>query len=135
MTKRSLRVMSFGFKHGEPDEVDQADLIVDCRVLRNPHRMKGLRYLTGMDERVQEDVQGSPGFEALIEETCEKVRKAIVDELPTSLESLMRGYCVAFGCHGGRHRSVVCALEVAHRLSVEFEQVVRVEHRDIGETP
>jgi RNase adaptor protein for sRNA GlmZ degradation len=106
-----LRLISFGFKHGGPPP--EALTVVDCRHLRNPHHVSRLRPLDGRHDEVKAFVWQSPGFPALM--------------------NLARPYIgtgqvtLAFGCHGGRHRSVAMAEIVAQYARDEGEDVV-VEH-------
>jgi UPF0042 nucleotide-binding protein len=117
-------VMSFGFKYGLP--VD-ADLVVDCRFLPNPHWVEDLRPQTGLDAPVRDYVMGQP------------VTAEFLDELTSLLELLLPAYVaegksyltLALGCTGGHHRSVVIAEEIAARLS-ERGYDPKVSHRDIG---
>ncbi|MGH9183523.1 MAG: RNase adapter RapZ [Acidimicrobiales bacterium] len=116
-------VVSFGYKHGLPLDVD---VVLDCRFLPNPHWVEELRPLTGRDPDVRHYV-------LRFRETTEFLRR--LDHL---LELLLPAYVqegksyltLALGCTGGRHRSVVMADEVAKALRRRgFEP--RVHHRDI----
>ncbi|HEY5336066.1 MAG TPA: RNase adapter RapZ [Mycobacteriales bacterium] len=117
-------VVSFGFKYGLP--VD-ADLLVDCRFLPNPHWVDELRPQTGKDEPVREYVLAQPGA------------VTFADDYTRLLLSLSDGYAregkhyltLAVGCTGGKHRSVVMADEIGHRLE-EAGIPTRVVHRDLG---
>lgn len=96
-------VISFGYKHGSPWSHGLEGVRAhDCRRFKNPHRRKELRYLTGLDEAVKRDVLADPYVLALIAQ--------VVAERPTT---------VAFGCHSGKHRSVVIAEEVARQLHMK----------------
>jgi len=116
-------VMSFGYKHGLPLDVD---LVLDCRFLPNPHWVEELRPHTGRDPQVRDYVMRFP-------ETAE-----FLERLDALLELLLPAYVaegksyltIAMGCTGGHHRSVVIAEEVARLLRARgFEP--RVTHRDI----
>ena len=116
-------VMSFGYKHGLPLDVD---LVLDCRFLPNPHWVEELRPHTGKEAVVRDYVLRFP-------ETGE-----FLERLDSLLELLLPAYVaegksyltIAMGCTGGRHRSVVMAEEVARLLRDRgFEP--RVSHRDI----
>ena len=117
-------VVSFGYKYGLP--VD-ADLVVDCRFLPNPHWEPELRPFTGRDEVIKEFVLGRPGAREFLEK---------YDDL---LELLVAGFLregkryvtIAVGCTGGKHRSVVMAEEIAASLR-EDRRDVTVVHRDLG---
>lgn len=119
----AVTVMSFGYKHGLPVDVD---LVFDCRFLPNPHWVEELRPQTGLDEPVREYVLGQDA-------TTE-----FLTRLQSLLELVMPAYraegkaylTIAMGCTGGHHRSVALAEEVA-RLLREMEQPSMVTHRDI----
>jgi UPF0042 nucleotide-binding protein len=115
-------VVSFGYKHGLPLDVD---LVLDCRFLPNPHWVDELRPLTGRDAPVRDYVMTQP-------ETRE-----FLDRLDGLLAMLLPAYAregksyltLAVGCTGGRHRSVVLAEEIAELLRKHgFDPVVK--HRD-----
>ncbi len=118
-----VTVSSFGYKHGLPVDVD---MVLDCRFLPNPHWVEELRPLTGLDAEVARYVVSRPEATAFVE---------IVDELLAvvvpALRDEGRAYLtVAFGCTGGRHRSVAIAESVAERLRARAVQVA-VTHRDL----
>jgi UPF0042 nucleotide-binding protein len=115
-------VMSFGYKHGLPTDVD---VVLDCRFLPNPHWVEGLRPLTGADKAVKDWVMSFP-------ESTD-----FLDRLDSMLEVLLPAYVaegksyltIALGCTGGRHRSVVMAEAVADLLR-KRGFLPRVTHRD-----
>ena len=123
-TSLQATVVSFGYKYGLP--VD-ADAVVDCRFLPNPHWVPELRPQTGRDSPVRDYVLGQPG--AL----------EFLDGYTTLLRLVTTGYLregkrfatLAVGCTGGKHRSVVMAEELGRRLAEEGIDV-RVIHRDLG---
>jgi len=114
-----ISVKSFGFKHGAPPA---HAFVVDCRVLRNPHRRRDLRCLTGLDEAVQRDVRDSPLYERFLDLATEQVQYQV--RWHGCVE-------VAVGCTGGRHRSVVMARDLVRRLWQVYKVRARVEHRDL----
>ena len=123
---RALRanVVSFGYKHGLP--VD-ADLVIDCRFLPNPHWVPELRPRTGLDPQVRDYVLSRPGAQEFL------------DEYAAVLRTIAQGYVnegkryvtLAVGCTGGKHRSVAMSEELAIRLR-ELGADVTVSHRDVG---
>lgn len=117
-------VVSFGFKYGLP--VD-ADLVVDCRFLPNPHWIEGLRPCTGLDDAVRSYVLGQPGADAFLESYA-----AVLDTLaPGYVREGKHFFTLAVGCTGGKHRSVVIAEALASRLA-RRSVPARVVHRDLG---
>ncbi|MFV0319049.1 MAG: RNase adapter RapZ [Microbacterium sp.] len=123
--RHSLTVLSFGFKYGLPAD---ADIVADMRFLPNPFWREDLKALTGEDPRVRDFVLGQPGA---IE---------FIDAYAAALHPVLQGYqrenkrhsTLAVGCTGGKHRSVVTAIELGNRLAQEEGIAVRVRHRDLG---
>ena len=119
-----VTILSFGFKYGLP--VD-ADLVVDCRFLPNPHWVPELRPKNGRDAPVRDYVLGQPGA------------KDFLDRYEGVLELVVEGYkregkhyaLLAVGCTGGKHRSVAMAEQLAARLAAKGTDVT-VTHRDLG---
>jgi UPF0042 nucleotide-binding protein len=117
-------VVSFGYKYGLP--VD-ADVVLDCRLLPNPHWVPELRPQTGLDAPVRDYVFAQPGA------------TDFVDASVALLHHYVRGYAqegkhyatIAVGCTGGKHRSVAIAEELAAHLGRDGVDV-RVVHRDLG---
>ncbi|MEO3827596.1 RNase adapter RapZ [Actinomadura sp. B10D3] len=122
----SLRatVVSFGYKYGLP--VD-ADLVVDCRFLPNPHWVPELRPKTGRDAAVRDYVLGQRGAKEFLDAYSEVLRL-----LADGYEREGKHYVtLAVGCTGGKHRSVAMAEQIAARLRDEGIEV-QVAHRDLG---
>ncbi len=116
-------VLSFGYKHGLPLD---ADLVIDCRFLPNPHWVEHLRPRTGDDPEVREYVMAFP-------ETNEFLRRLdhlLELVLPAYLQEGKSYLTLALGCTGGRHRSVVIADEVVKRLRRKGFNASLV-HRDV----
>ena len=117
-------VMSFGFKHGVPTE---ADLVFDVRFLPNPYFVEGLRPKTGEHEEVARYVlacEETKGFLSRLE--------SLLAFLVPQYENEGKAYLtVAFGCTGGRHRSVALAAYIAEWLK-GLGLSPKVIHRDMG---
>jgi UPF0042 nucleotide-binding protein len=128
-------VVSFGYKYGLP--VD-ADLVVDCRFLPNPHWVPSLQPKTGRDPEVREFVLSQPGALDFIDHYA-RVLEIVVDGYRQEGKRYMT---LAVGCTGGKHRSVAVAEELAARLGELGGTVagqpagpaidVQVTHRDLG---
>jgi RNase adaptor protein for sRNA GlmZ degradation len=118
----NIRVISFGFGHGEPP---RADVLLDVReTLRNPHDDPQLREMTGLDSPVRAHVLATPGALTLLRHVTDTAL-ALADALPNGEVT------VAWGCSGGRHRAVALADEL-HRMVWEAgADVAEVEHRDV----
>src|SRR2546421_1793652 len=118
-----VQLVSFGYKYGLPPS---ADLVLDVRFMENPFYIDALRPLSGTDEAVREFVLGHPATHAFLEHLMPLLEFA----LPRYEEEKKARLGVAFGCTGGRHRSVAIADEVARRLRASWKGEVVVEHRD-----
>ena len=115
-------VISFGYKFGLPLD---ADIVLDCRFLPNPHWVPELRELTGLQEPVKRYVLEQDATTDFLERT----RDLFAVLLP-GYQSEGRHYLtIAIGCTGGRHRSVVLADEIA-RFIEEKGFGAKVIHRD-----
>jgi len=97
-----LSISSFSFRKGVPEAVD---FVFDTRFLNNPHWQEELRHLTGIDREVQDFVQADIGFQAFMS----NVTQIIELVLPALQRTGRPQLGVAFGCTGGRHRSVTSA--------------------------
>jgi UPF0042 nucleotide-binding protein len=117
-----IALMSFGFKYGVPPDVD---MVIDCRFLTNPYWQEELRPLTGHDEAIKEFVLGQPATPEFVERLM-----GLLTLLIPAYEAEGKAYLtVAFGCTGGRHRSVAITERVAELLRAE-QISLRVHHRD-----
>ena len=123
----TLTVLSFGFARGVPRN---ADIVLDVRFLRNPHWDLDLRPLTGLDAAVAAYVAADEGYE----EALERIETLLIGLLPRYRAEGKSYVSIAFGCTGGRHRSVHVAERVAQRLrAAGFSPTV--EHRDLASPP
>lgn len=123
----ALTVMSFGFARGVPRN---ADLMFDMRFLRNPHWDPALKPLTGLDAAVGSYVATDPAYL----EAMARIVDLLLLLLPR-YEAEGKSYVtIAFGCTGGRHRSVHVAEYVAVQLR-EAGFSLRVGHRDLASAP
>ncbi|MHB8467433.1 MAG: RNase adapter RapZ, partial [Acidimicrobiales bacterium] len=116
-------LISFGYKHGLPLD---ADLVLDCRFLPNPHWIPELQALTGLDARVRDYVLDRDEAREFIT----RVDELLGFLLPKFLQEGKSYMAIAVGCTGGRHRSVAVVEELAERLRTEGH-VLSVFHRDV----
>jgi RNase adapter protein RapZ len=117
------RVVSFGYKHGLPVDVD---LVLDCRFLPNPHWVEELRPQTGLDGPVRDHVLDHSAASEFLQRL-----EGLLDLLLPAYVAEGKAYLtIAFGCTGGRHRSVVIAEAVADLLRARGLPPV-VVHRDL----
>lgn len=123
-TKRlQVSCLSFGFKNGVPLD---ADMVFDVRFLPNPHFVPEFRKLTGLDPGVARYVRKFPQTR----EFLDRVTDLMLYLLPHYVEEGKSYLTVAFGCTGGRHRSVMMAEEMSKRLRKAGYQV-KALHRDM----
>lgn len=120
----AVNVISFGFKHGIPRD---ADLVFDVRCLPNPFYIQELKHKTGLDDDVYEYVMNC--CEA--DELFKKISELIDFLIPLYEKEGKSSLVIAFGCTGGKHRSV----SFARRLSEYLEKkgrIIRTDHRHIN---
>lgn len=118
-----INCMSFGFKYGEPT---YADLVFDVRCLPNPFYIDELKHKTGLDKQVRDYVLSFSDTEKLFE----KLKDLIDFLVPLYLKEGKSQLTIAFGCTGGKHRSVTFAELFYQHLSDKGNRV-SVNHRDI----
>ena len=118
-----LTVQSFSYKRGLPAG---ADLVFDCRFLRNPHWEPALRSMNGLDADVAAYVAQDPRFGAFFSKLTDMVDML----LPAYLEEGRAHLSIAFGCTGGQHRSVFTAERLAAALAQQGWQV-SIRHREL----
>ena len=105
-----MKVYSFAYR-ARP-RPPNGTVVIDCRMLVNPHRSPRLGEMTGKDTEVQAYMRQDAGTMALVDR---------------GLQALKTGHDVAYGCYGGRHRSVA----LAEMLAAEARAVailVQVTH-------
>ena len=120
----TITVSSFGFARGVPPA---ADLVFDMRYLDNPHWQPKLRALTGLDKPVGAHIEKDEAFAA----SFERIRGLLLDLLPRYAAQGKSYVNIAFGCTGGRHRSVFIAEKIAAALR-EGGFSPTVLHRNLG---
>ncbi|MFC3050363.1 RNase adapter RapZ [Kordiimonas pumila] len=123
-SKLIVTFMSFGFAHGVPRD---ADMVFDVRFLRNPHYDDDLRPMTGREKQIANFVRADEGFGDFIK----KVDDLLLFLLPRYRDEGKSYLTIAFGCTGGRHRSVAVAEELAARNSMD-DLTVNLYHRELS---
>lgn len=122
-----VTIASFGFARGISRT---ADLVFDLRFIPNPHWVDELRPLTGMDQPVRDYVAAQDGWAT----TLDRVEELLADLIPRYWQGGKSYVAVAFGCTGGRNRSVAAAVELGERLRARgFSPNIR--HRDLSLRP
>lgn len=120
----SIQLSSFGFSRGVPHN---ADLIFDMRFLRNPHWDKELRPKTGLDPDVGAFVMADPAYEEAMQRIFDMLHFLI-----PRYEATGKAYVnIAFGCTGGKHRSVFVAETMSKRLQ-DAGFSLTINHRNLS---
>ncbi len=119
----SVTIQSFSYKRGTPHG---ADMVIDTRFLENPYWQEDLRPLDGRDENIQLFVRADPLYAEFFEKLCDMVTML----LPAYRKEGKAHFTIAFGCTGGRHRSVSVTEALARHL-VERGWPVSVRHREL----
>ncbi|MCL2841113.1 MAG: RNase adapter RapZ [Defluviitaleaceae bacterium] len=118
-----INLLSFGFKHGIPDE---SDLVFDVRFLPNPFYDTVLKPMTGLDKPVQDYVMGHDVSVRFLESLLAMLNFLIPHYVAEGKNQLI----ISIGCTGGQHRSVTLAQELCNSLTTQ-EYRVAVHHRDV----
>ncbi len=119
----AVSVQSFSFRRGTPRA---ADMVLDCRFLRNPHWQPDLRPLTGTADAVA----GFVAEDALYEPFLHRTLDMVILLLPAYKAEGKSYFTLAFGCTGGRHRSVTVAQAAANGLA-QAGWRVSIRHREL----
>ena len=118
-----INVMSFGFKHGIPQD---ADLVFDVRFLPNPFYIDDLKQKTGLDKEVQDYVMSFKEAHVFLDKLTDMISFLIPNYINEGKYQLV----IAIGCTGGQHRSVTLAGELYKRLKDKGDYGLTLRHRD-----
>jgi RNase adapter protein RapZ len=122
-----ITITSFGFMRGMSRT---ADLVFDMRFVPNPYWIDDLRPLTGLDRAIRDYCAADAGWSR----SMASIESLLSDLIPRYWAAGKNYLTVAFGCTGGRHRSVAASVEMAERLRVAgFPANIR--HRDLFSPP
>ena len=119
-----IHVNSFGFRHGVPAE---SDLVFDVRFLPNPNFIPAFKELSGKHAGVARYIRSFPQTKEFIE----RISELLIYLLPHYIGEGKSYLTIAFGCTGGRHRSVMIAHEIRKRLASAGYRV-KETHRDLA---
>lgn len=117
-----ISCVSFGFREGVPED---ADLVFDVRFLPNPHFVPEFRPLTGRNPKVAKYIRSFPQTREFIK----RISDLLVYLIPHYIREGKSYLTIAFGCTGGKHRSVMIAEDVSKQLA-KAGYNVKVVHRD-----
>ena len=122
-----VSVMSFGYKTGM---TPQTNAVFDVRFLKNPFWVEELRPLTGLDPKVKSYVLEQPAAQEFLDSVIQMLRVL----LPQLVELKIPDFSIAFGCTGGRHRSVALAEALATQLKLAYpEHKIKAQHRELAQ--
>ena len=125
-----VNILSFGYKYGIPID---ADLVVDCRFIANPHWDPKLRALTGLDKPVSDEILKSENVQEFLSKY-----QALFETMALGFITEGRRYLtLAIGCTGGKHRSVAITQELVSKLTIgsklsKYKIETKGLHRDLG---
>lgn len=120
----NITICSFGYPKGLPRD---ADLVFDVRFLRNPHYDENLRANTGRDEKVGDYIMKDPVFK----KSWDQISSLILTLIPEYKKEGKSYLTIAFGCTGGKHRSVFMAEKLGDLLK-EHKFNVNLLHRELS---
>ena len=120
-----VNVLSFSYRHGLPETADQ---IIDMRFAKNPHWYNALRELNGLDE----DVAAFLAQDKAVNMVLCRLQEMLSLMLGRMTEEGRPNLTIAFGCTGGRHRSVWAAAQIACWIEGQGHPT-HLHHRELNE--
>lgn len=130
----TVKVLSFAYKKGIPNDTtgNGGGFVFDCRAINNPGKYEHYKPFTGLDQNVIEFLENDGEVITFLDSCYKLVDASVARYIERGFTNLM----VAFGCTGGRHRSVYCAQHMAEHISRKFNVKVELVHReqDIDQT-
>jgi aminoglycoside/choline kinase family phosphotransferase len=128
LTKPELKVkiQSFSFREGIPEDSGEhgGGFVFDCRALPNPGRLEAYRTLTGKDESVSQFLAAQAAPATFLSGVYTLVDQAVENYMSRGFTSLT----VSFGCTGGQHRSVYCAIQLSQHLNKKYNLSIEPIH-------
>lgn len=125
----TVEIVSFSYRKGYPkgSEDHGGGFVFDCRYIHNPGRYEPYKALTGKDEEVKAFLREKSEIADFLENVWNITDKAVKKYIERDFSLLQ----IAFGCTGGRHRSVYSAEETAKHIKEKFPDVaVNLIHRE-----
>lgn len=127
-SKLTVNINSFSFKKGWPEGHPEhgGGFVIDCRALHNPGRYAPYKTITGHDPSVQQFLK----TESRVAEFLEDIYRTVDPSIEKYLERGFDHLSISFGCTGGQHRSVYCAIQVTEHLRKKYGVEVKLHHRE-----
>ncbi len=124
--KLILDVSSFSYKRGIPDDTsgNGGGFVFDCRGINNPGRYEEYKQLNGKDKTVIEFLEEKTEIGPFFDHALAMVETTVDDYVKRKFIHLS----VNFGCTGGQHRSVYCALKLAEYFKERDDIIVQLNH-------
>lgn len=120
-----INILSFGFKHGMPSDVD---LVFDVRFMENPYYIEELRHNTGLDDDVHDYVMSHSEAQEFLTKLIDMIDFLI----PLYVKEGKSQLSIAIGCTGGKHRSVTIVGELAKHLETNNDYRIITDHININ---
>lgn len=123
-----VSIVSFAYPYGVPEAADDdywGGFVFDCRLLPDPHDDMALRGYSGLDKPVIEFFERHKAHVDRFLNAAESLVRQTIETAPETGRDYLQ---VAFGCHGGHHRSVYLAERFAERLAGTPGIEVEVNH-------
>ncbi|NLA39754.1 MAG: phosphotransferase [Methanomicrobiales archaeon] len=124
--KLTLDISSFSYKRGIPEDSsgNGGGFVFDCRGILNPGRYEGFKELSGKDKKVRDFLRNKTEIDYFLAHAIAMVELTVNDYVQRKFTHLM----VSFGCTGGQHRSVYCALEMEKYFRKRKDIIVKLTH-------
>jgi UPF0042 nucleotide-binding protein len=120
-----VHVVSFSYRHGLPETADQ---IIDMRFAKNPHWDDALRELTGLDGDVAAFLSRDEAASVVLDQ-LKAMLTLMLDRMKANGRPILT---IAFGCTGGKHRSVWAAEKIAKWIEAQGHPI-HLHHRELDE--
>lgn len=122
----TLDISSFSYKRGIPDDTsgNGGGFVFDCRGIYNPGRFEEYKKLNGKDKQVIKFLEEETEIGTFLDNAIKMVEMTIDDYVKRKFTHLM----VSFGCTGGQHRSVYCAVKLAEYFKDRDDIIIQLNH-------